>query len=82
MIFLIPSIKLIFEYHGCFWHQRTEGDNLNELGYNLNESYNKDIIKKELAVKKGFSLYELYSDDGFDFNLNKMLSIFNNIMNE
>lgn len=80
--FTIPSIKLIFEYHGCFWHQRTEGDNLNELGYNLNESYNKDIIKKELAVKKGFSLYELYSDDGFDFNLNKMLSIFNNIMNE
>ena len=79
--FTIPEINLIFEYHGSFWHSKNDDDKMNGLGYNLNESYHKDIIKKELAIKNGFHLFEVYSEDGFDYNLNRVISLFNELIN-
>jgi hypothetical protein len=63
----IPSLKLIFEYHGKFWHSKTPTDKINELGVSLN--YEKDQIKKELAIKSGFVIIELFEEDGLEYNI-------------
>jgi hypothetical protein len=76
--FTIPEKKLIFEYHGKFWHTKKESDSKNELGYSLSESYKKDQIKKEVASGNGFDLVEIFEEDGFKFNLEKMFKTIKN----
>jgi len=71
--FTIPKMKLIFEFHGKFWHTKKPIDKLNELGSSLLESYNKDQIKKDLAIRNGFTLIELFEEDGLEFNIKKMM---------
>lgn len=72
--FTIPDINLIFEFHGKFWHTKKPTCKVNELGFSLLESYNKDQNKKKLATKNGFNLIELFEEDGFEFNIKKMMT--------
>jgi hypothetical protein len=71
--FTIPKMSLIFEFHGKFWHTKEPIDRINELGSSLLESYNKDQIKKNLSNKNRFILIELFEEDGFEFNIKKMM---------
>jgi hypothetical protein len=73
--FTIPEINLMFEFHGKFWHTKKPTDKINELGSSLMESYNKDQIKKFISVKNGFTLIELFEEDGFEFNIKKMMEL-------
>lgn len=74
--FTIPSMNLIFEFHGKFWHTKFANSNeINELGVSLSESYKKDKIKKELASRRGFKLVELWEEDGIEINIKKVFNI-------
>jgi len=70
--FTIPKIKIIFEFHGKFWHIKEPTDIINELGVSLLDSFNKDQVKKNLAIKNGFKLIELFEEDGISFNIKKI----------
>jgi hypothetical protein len=76
--FTIPEKKLIFEYHGKFWHTKKESNHVNELGYSLSDSYKKDQIKKVVASNNGFELIEIFEEDGFEFNFEKMFRALEN----
>ena len=75
--FTIPQYKLIFEFHGSFWHRKEETNDMNSLGVSMSESYKKDVIKNKLAEKNGFKIIELYEEDGIEHNIKKMFDIFN-----
>lgn len=72
--FTIPSIKLIFEFHGKFWHTKVESEVINELGHSMSESFKKDQIKKELAIKNNFKIVELFEEDGLEYNIKKSIN--------
>lgn len=76
--FTIPEKKLIFEYHGKFWHTKQESDRKNELGYSLYDSYKRDQTKKLVASNSGFELIEIFEEDGFEFNFEKMFRVLEN----
>ena len=73
--FVIPELKLIFEFHGKFWHTKNSIDKENELGFSLLKSFEKDKIKRDLAIENEFILIELFEEDGFEFNLKKIFEI-------
>ena len=77
--FVISSKKIIIEYNGKAWHPNWEKYDINEAiknfkNKNINpiESINKDKIKIELAIKKGFDVLILWEEDGFNYNENKL----------
>jgi hypothetical protein len=74
--FTIPSIKLMFEFHGKFWHTKVDSERINELGYSMSESFKKDQIKKDLAIKNNFIIVELFEEDGLEYNIKKVMNSF------
>lgn len=71
--FCIPKLNIIVEYHGECWHPNinklTESEK-KEWKHPFGKSYNacleKDNTKRELAQRKGFTLFEVYSSEDID----------------
>lgn len=69
--FCIPSFKIAVEYHGRFYHPKTEDDEIYEnfrFGTMLptKEKFLYDLNKKSVILEKGFTLFEVWSDDPTD----------------
>ena len=75
--FVIVDLKLIFEFHGSFFHSKEPTDKINEIGVSIGDNYNKDQVKKKLAQDKGFTLIELFEEDGIEINIKKCIEEFN-----
>jgi hypothetical protein len=64
--FTIKSKKIIIEYNGIIFHPKNEkSDWVNPCnrGLSSEDAYNKQKIKIQTAVDKGFSVFEIWSDD-------------------
>lgn len=77
--FTIPKLNLIIEFHGSFWHTKLPTDSINSRGVSMLDSYNKDNIKRDLAIRNGFKVLEIYEEDGFEFNFKKVGDLVNTI---
>lgn len=75
--FTIPKLKLIFEFHGKFWHSKEPDNRKNELGISMMDTYIKDQHKRKLCELNGFKLVELFEIDGIEYNLNMIFDILN-----
>lgn len=75
--FVIKSKKIIIEYNGIAFHPKFENlDIFKPIYTKLTpfEIYNKQEYKKKLAIRNGFRILEVWSDDDFDYNLKKCLN--------
>jgi hypothetical protein len=73
--FVIKSKKIIIEYNGIAFHPKFENlDIFKPIYTKLTpvEIYNRQEYKKDLAIKNGFRILEVWSDD--DDNLKKCLN--------
>ncbi len=73
--FVIPSKKIIIEYHGTHIHpnpkwEKEKWDSWKHAFQNKNafEAREFDLKKKSLAESKGFQVLEIWNDDGFEQN--------------
>ena len=74
--FAIPTLKIIIEYNGTFWHAREKKDWRNPwVDYNASITY--DNYKKYLVEKRGYELYIVWSDDNKEESLQKLGNIVN-----
>lgn len=75
------DIKIIIEYNGVKFHPRK--DKLNEQEWkswrclfnehiDANSKYSEDTKKKKLAMDRGFEYLEIWSDDAFQYNTEKI----------
>ncbi|MFW6281457.1 MAG: hypothetical protein ACOC1O_01510 [bacterium] len=79
--FYIPYVNLIIEYHGAIFHpnsnhlSKEEWNNWkNPLSKtNADEQYKKDIHKKELAETNGYNFLEVWENETFEENKNKII---------
>jgi hypothetical protein len=55
----IPSMKLAFEYNGCYWHDKKRY--LNDLLNNTYDSPERQKVKD--CILKGINLYHIWEDD-------------------
>lgn len=79
--FTILHYNIIIEYNGAAWHTKNPDDTrLNPYGICLSECYKKDKIKKELALKNGFSYFELWGGE-HDMNIKTINNILYEIEN-
>lgn len=80
--YTILSNKIIIEYHGDRWHpnpNRMSKEDWNKWrciasGINANEKFKRDELKKKTAIDNGYSFLEIWSNDSYDYNWNKMIS--------
>jgi endogenous inhibitor of DNA gyrase (YacG/DUF329 family) len=65
--FVIPKLKLVFEYNGSMWHYNPNYDYKenfkNPFGSTLNELKENDNYKKNLAIKNNFEVIEIFDTD-------------------
>jgi len=71
--FTIRSKKIIIEYHGIAFHAKEKNQNWKSIFTNETpiENIEKRNIKNALAINNGFSLLEIWSDDGLFFNIER-----------
>jgi len=77
--FTIKSKKIIIEYNGVLFHPKNEkSDWVNPMNRKLSsvEAYNKQKKKIQTAVDRGFSVFEIWSDD--DNKIEKCLEFIKN----
>jgi len=60
--FCIPSINLIIEYNGSFWHPRTKESWRNPY-IDFDSAIISEKYKRELCELRGFNMFEVWSDD-------------------
>lgn len=60
--FLIKPLKVLIEYNGVLFHARNETDTL-LFGHNALDIMKKDQLKEEVALRNGFRLFVVWSDD-------------------
>lgn len=73
--FTIKDLKLIFEFQGKKFHSKFENSGINEIGIDLTNKFIIDKEKKKLAEKNGFEVVYLWEEDGFEYNIEKSVSI-------
>lgn len=69
--FAVPSLNIIIEYHGGAFHPNKSemSDDVwknwrcARSGKNADSAYMKDLIKKDLAISKGFKYIEIWSTE-------------------
>lgn len=86
--FTIPSLGLIFEYHGEAFHpnpkwKECDIDRWNNWkcvyrNYSADRKRNIDVNKNKIAVDLGYDVVELWSSDKVEDNLNKIKEIIRN----
>lgn len=78
---LYDNIKLIIEYHGHKFHPRKDKLTINEWNnwkclfnesLTANIKYNQDQYKKQLAINNNFKYLEIWDNDNFMENNNKI----------
>ena len=74
--FCIRSKKIIIEFHGTAFHANPNDPNVERWNHPfINENYKQNIKKTKLknkkAIKKGFSLLEIWSDENPELNIEK-----------
>ena len=85
--FTIPKLNIIIEYHGIMFHPNPD-KNLNKdwkclySGLSYDIVLKKDILKKQIAIDKGYEYIEVYSDDNLPFKLTEIINKINKIINE
>lgn len=60
------SSKKIIEYNGDYWHANPRKYKANEIvrdGKTASELWEKDILKKELALKLGYKIFTIWEDE-------------------
>jgi hypothetical protein len=80
--YTILSYKIIIEYNGEKWHpnpMRMTLENWSKWkcissGISADEKYKKDEKKKKHAMDNGYSFLEIWSDDSFEYNWDKIIS--------
>ena len=73
--FTITDLKLIFEFQGKQFHSKFENSGFNKMGINLTNKFIIDKEKRELAEKNGFEVIYIWEEDGFEYNIEKSISI-------
>lgn len=83
--FTIPKLNIIIEYNGITFHpnpswckkdlEKWKNPFTNENHINV---LNKDEYKKNIAINKGFNVYEIYSDDNIKNKQNEIIEILKN----
>jgi hypothetical protein len=79
----IPSKKIILEYHGKRWHpnpswNREKWEKWELFGMNANEKRSLDLYKNSVAVKMGFTVIEIFSDQRDEFDINNLIRFLSN----
>lgn len=74
--FTINSKKIIIEFHGIKFHPKSKDSDWTDIFQKITveEAYNKDQYKKQLAESQGYKVLEIWSDEDKDTNLEKCLS--------
>jgi hypothetical protein len=70
--FTIRSKKIIIEYNGVAFHPKNENSiwqNPFDKNITSKEAYNKQKLKKEIAIDNGFKLLEIWSDSNVSENI-------------
>ncbi len=85
--FTIRSLKIIIEYNGFIFHPNPEKLTTQEwekwttpfstCKKTADQKYELDCLKLEVAKSKGFKVLEIWSNDDFENNWQKIKSIFN-----
>jgi very-short-patch-repair endonuclease len=75
--FCIRSKKLIIEFHGIGFHANPDWDKskLNEwrsafTGETSNVNIHKTLVKNNAAIRRGFKVLEIWSDNDINYNIN------------
>lgn len=63
--FTIKSLKIVIEYNNSFWHARKDFPFENPF-ITYEESLNKDNLKREIIIERGFDYYVIWNDDNFE----------------
>jgi len=74
------DMDIIIEYHGNTFHYNKDIHDINDcnpFGKRYSEIKEKDDYKRELAVKNGFKIFEVFSSDNFNENINKIIKYTN-----
>lgn len=65
--FVILSKKIMLEYNDPFWHARTREEWRNPM-VTYDDSYHRDMLKKQIANTMGFDVIYIWSDNLPDIN--------------
>ena len=79
--FTITKLKIIIEYNGITFHPKDENsiwENPFNKKITSKEAFNKQQNKINLAIQKGFSVLEIWSDDDLILNYEKCLELVKN----
>lgn len=71
--FTIPSISVIIEYNGVFWHPRRECD-WNNPWITYDDAMLVETEKKNLCLTRNYDLFIVWSDDDLDTKLNELFT--------
>lgn len=88
--YTILSHKIIIEYHGEKWHpnpNRMSKEDWNKWkcissGISASEKYQRDEFKKKTAIDNGYLFLEIWSNDNFEYNWNKIISFIEKNINK
>lgn len=62
--FTIPKLKIIIEYNGQVFHPKEhQHDFISPYGILYEDAWNKDILKKELAINHDYTYIVIFSDE-------------------
>jgi len=68
--FYIPGKHLLVEIDGIYWHGKNKMDG--ELNNQQTKTRQNDIIKNELAKKRGYNLMRVWEDEIRNFNMEEL----------
>lgn len=86
--FTIPKLNIIIEYHGKMFHPNPEKildkDNWKCLysGLSYDIVLKSDMIKKQIAMDKGYEYITVYSDDNLYLKINEIIKKIDTKINE
>lgn len=86
--FTIPKLNIIIEYHGKMFHPNPEKvlnkDNWKCLysGLPYDIVLKSDMIKKQIAIDKGYEYITVYSDDNLHLKINEIIKKIDTKINE
>ena len=81
--FTIKSKKIIIEYNNIRWHPNPtlmSEDEWNEwyiYGMDAKKKFNHDVHKKMVAMKRGFSYFEIWNIYDYDTNMKNLINFLN-----
>ena len=85
--FTIPKLNLIVEFHGSIWHYNPNYNYKEDFkqpfsGESIEELKEKDEYKRQLTIKNGFTLFEVFDTDDFEEKQKEIIEWIKEKLNE